>query len=176
MLENIIDKIIPNIPAFILQFIAFVILCLIVMIFVYKPIKKILQKRNEFVEHCIKNNIENEKKSGQILQNLEKKISSVNAETLEIIKNAQKESKKKSEIMIQETEMLCKEKLQLFEKELNNKLKDKNDEIRKLIINTASEMCKKILTNEISKEDDQKRFNDLVNKLQKINDEQKNNI
>lgn len=169
---DIIQKIIPDLFAFIIQFSVFIFLCLIVMFFVYKPIKKILKKRNDFIDYCVKTSKENEKKSGEMLKEIEKRLKDVNNETLEILKKAEDESLKKSKQIISEAKEIYRKKMEIFEKEFEKELKNKDEEIKKIIIKTAYDMCTKVLKNKKFQNENGEDFKNFISELQKI--EEKN--
>ena len=50
-IKTISEKLIPNWISFVIQFLSFLILLTVVFIFAYKPVKKILKKRADFVEN-----------------------------------------------------------------------------------------------------------------------------
>jgi predicted PurR-regulated permease PerM len=52
--EEIKAKLIPSWVSFVVQFVALLVLLLIVFVFAYKPVKKILQKRSDYIEQQIK--------------------------------------------------------------------------------------------------------------------------
>ena len=85
--DDFISKISPNLWDFLAVFAAFIVLILIVFFFGYKPIKKLLQKRRDYVEGKISNAEQRENKSKQILSDAEKVLSDSKKEAIEIVKN-----------------------------------------------------------------------------------------
>ena len=47
--EDFVNKVFPNIWAFLVQLIAFIIMAVIVVKFAYKPVKNFLNKRREYI-------------------------------------------------------------------------------------------------------------------------------
>ena len=45
--EDFVNKVFPNIPSFVVQLAAFIILSIIVIKFAYKPVSKFIKKRRE---------------------------------------------------------------------------------------------------------------------------------
>ena len=175
-MNDIIQKIIPDLFAFIIQFSVFVFLCLIVMFFVYKPIKKILKKRNDYISYCIKNSTENEKKSKEILEKIELRLKNADNETLEILKRAEIESIKKSEQIILEAKKKYDEKMRYFEEEFSKELKNKKEEIKKIAVETAYNMCIKVLKNK-KNIDNNEDFKNFIFELERTeNEQQKKNF
>ena len=52
--ESFTSKLIPNWPSFVTQLAALVVLIIVVIVFAYKPVKKILKKRQDHIEENIK--------------------------------------------------------------------------------------------------------------------------
>ena len=52
--ETFISKLVPNWVSFVMQLAALVVLIVVVIIFAYKPVKKIIQKRQDYIEENIK--------------------------------------------------------------------------------------------------------------------------
>ena len=48
--DDFVSKVFPNIWAFLVQLLAFIIMSIIVIKFAYKPVKKFLAQRREYVE------------------------------------------------------------------------------------------------------------------------------
>ena len=52
--DDFTSKLIPNWPSFVTQLAALVVLIIVVIVFAYKPVKKILKKRQDHIEENIK--------------------------------------------------------------------------------------------------------------------------
>ena len=72
--EDFVNKVFPNIPSFVVQLAAFIILSIIVIKFAYKPVSKFIKKRREFVESTLdetrKENAEAKAKNEEAIKNL----------------------------------------------------------------------------------------------------------
>ena len=65
VIKTISEKLVPNLLSFVVQFLSFLVLLLVFFLLAYKPVKRILKKRAEYVENEIieakKNHLESEK-------------------------------------------------------------------------------------------------------------------
>ena len=52
-MKSIADKLIPNWLSFVIQFSSFIILLLVVFFLAYKPVKKMLKKRQDYIQEEI---------------------------------------------------------------------------------------------------------------------------
>ena len=154
-----------------MQLALFIIVVILFIVFAYKPLKKKLSKRSDYIEKNIKDSEEkvkeasaNLEKSNQLILDSEKKAG-------EIIQAAQKTA----EVRTLESEKELSTKIEIakaqahkdIEAERNNMLKDAH----KAIVESAITTSKEILKRDITKEDNDKFVNDFVDEL--LKDKQK---
>ncbi len=163
--EEISQKLFPNVWAFLVQFIAFIIMCIIIIIFAYKPVKAYIEKRKELLENEVKETETNKDKAKLLKLEAQKEIAISHKKANEIIERAQKEAEEKREEIITSADIEAQNKIKeaniIIEKDkLNAKKEIKND-----LASVAIDLSSKILGREVSSSDNEKIINDFINSL-----------
>lgn len=160
--ESILPKIIPTFWPFITQLIAFIILFVAVFFLAYKPVKKFLKKRNEYVKSNIDASRENELASIEKLKAAEDNLNSSYKEAKKIISSAKVDAEKERALIINKAKDEAKlEKLKASE-EIEAEIKKSQDEIHKEMVDIALLASEKILEREVSTADNQKRVDSFI--------------
>ena len=164
---TLVQNMLPNIWIALMQLALFIIVVVLFIVLAYKPLKKKLSKRSDYIEKNIKDSEEkvkeasaNLEKSNQLILDSEKKAG-------EIVQAAQKTA----EVRAQESEKELSTKIEIakaqahkdIETERNNMLKDAH----KTIVDSAITTSKEILKRDITKEDNDKFVSDFVDELLK---------
>lgn len=163
--DDFINKLIPNWFSFVVQFIALLITILIVVFIAYKPVKKYLTKRKEYVETNIK---ESEIKLAQSKTNLlvsEETINASNKQANQIINDAKTKAKEEASLILEKTKSEIKQMKQEAEKEIEDAKIEAKQEIQNEMIDVALEASKEILKREINEKDDKKTVKDFIDKI-----------
>lgn len=165
--DQVITALIPNFWAFLTQFIALIVLIVIVGIFGYKPLKKFLDKRANYIQSEVSNAEKNNLASKDNLLNSEKNIAASKQEALEIVENAKTSAGKERLAILKKADEeanLIREQAKLeIIKEKEKAKKDVRDEI----INVALEASEKVLQREVNKDDNKRILNDFVDTMGK---------
>ncbi len=163
--DDIASKIFPNVWDFLVQFLAFVIMVILITIFAYKPIKKYIKKRQDLLDEEVN---ETKKKTEEAKANLlisQKEIALTHEKASKIIENATKEGNERREEIIlkanQEAENKIKEADEIIKK---NKIEAKN-EIKNELSDIALDLSSKILEREVNQTDNKKLIDDFVDKM-----------
>lgn len=166
-LSNQIEaKLFPNIWAFLVQFIAFIIVALLVIKLGYKPVRKYLDKRRELLDNEVN---ETKKLNADAKENFlksEKALADTKKGVTSIIEDAKKEANAKKEEILNEAffeASKTKEKALLdIEKTKESVKKQLQDEI----INVALDASSKILKREVNEKDNKRIINQFVDDLE----------
>ena len=160
-----IEKVIPNLWSFLVQLLAFIAMIVIFMKFAYKPVKKFLEARREYIAKNIKEAGEKNLEAESNYAKSKEAIVASKKEAIEIVQDAKVEAnKQKASILesandeINKNKQKAKEEIQL---EKEKALKEVHDEV----VNLAIETSKSILNREISQKDNQKMIDELVDSL-----------
>ena len=165
--ETFIGKLIPNWVSFVVQLAALLVLILVVIIFGYKPIKKIIRKRQDYIESNIKEAEEskaiwkeNELKSKETVLASDRTAANIVAEAKA---NALIERNK---ILEQTQEDVIKMK-QDAENDIARMELEAQDKIKKEIVNVALDASKELLGREVSSKDNNRLLEEFIEDVKK---------
>ncbi|WP_373440911.1 F0F1 ATP synthase subunit B family protein [Metamycoplasma equirhinis] len=152
-----------NWPYFVFSLITLGIIVLIITFLVYKPLKKMIKKRQEFIQNNIDDSIKAKEDALKIREENDKKIMDANlqanniinaakSESEKIINNGSQQAKKKAEMIINQAQIL-----------INKKQEEFNKKQKKLIIESAINISEKILNREIKDSENIKMIKEVLN-------------
>ena len=165
--NGIEEKLLPNIWAFLVQLIAFVLLLIAVIFLAYKPVKKFLEKRSEMLEEEVKTTHENRKISEEKRVEMISNLANAKAEATKIINDATKEATIAKDKILSDAND---ERRQLKEKTMNEISLEKEKAMKELkdqIVDVAFEASSKILEREVNSLDNKKIIDNFVEDLNK---------
>ncbi|MGX9339489.1 F0F1 ATP synthase subunit B family protein [Mycoplasma sp. 332] len=163
-LEKTFSGLTFNWPLFVFSLIVLMLITIIITFLVYKPIKKMVKKRQELIQSNIDASIKAKDEALKIQEEHDLKIIEATNQARTIINNAKAESerivnsgsaiaKKKAEMMLEQAEILINKKRVEFSKEQ-----------KKIIMENAVEIAKKIIGREIKDADNVKMINEVIKK------------
>ena len=151
-INEIFDGLKVSWPYFVFSLIALGLLTLMITFLVYKPVKKMLKQRQTFIQNNIDESIKAKEKALETQENIDKQIIEANLKVSNILTEAKSESEKiindgisKAE---KQGEMLIEQANILVEK--------------KIIVENAVELAKKILKRELKDKDNKKLVQELL--------------
>lgn len=165
--NGIEEKLLPNIWAFLVQLIAFVLLLIAVIFLAYKPVKKFLEKRSEMLEEEVKTTHENRQISEEKRVEMISNLANAKAEATKIINDAAKEATIAKDKILSDAND---ERRQLKEKTMNEISLEKEKAMKELkdqIVDVAFEASSKILEREVNSLDNKKIVDNFVEDLNK---------
>ena len=163
--EDFVNKVFPNIWAFLVQLIAFIIMVFVVIKFAYKPVRKFLDKRREYIANNLK---EAEEKNSEANKNIQESITSLNSskkEAIKIIQDAKKESEIQREKMLEETNAQLQEKRLQAQEDIKKEQEKAIKQVHDDVVSLAYQATKSILEREVNEEDDKKLVDEFVSDL-----------
>jgi len=166
--EAVIDvgkQLIPSWLSFVVQICAFAIMLIIVFVFAYKPIKKILQKRSDYVEENIRQAEEDKAIAKQNLQQSNEMILASKKKANEIIEEANVQAMKNSQAIISDTNKEVAQMKKNAEIDIENSKKEAKEEIQKEMIDVAMMASSEILKREVKNDDNERLAKDFIEKL-----------
>ena len=165
--EAFTSKLIPNWPSFIAQVGALVVLILVVIIFAYKPIKKIIKKRQDYIEDQIKDAEkskvvwqENELKSKETVLASSRTAADIVAEAKS---NAEMERKQILDQAALDVERMKKD----AENDIARMEVEAEEKIRKEMVSVALDASKELLGREVSSEDNTRLLEEFIEDMKK---------
>lgn len=156
------DNLTFNWPYFVLSLLTLTLVVLFVTFLVYKPLKKMLKARQEFIQNNINESIKAKEKALEAQESIDLKINDANikvsnlileakSESEKIINDGMQKAQKQSELLLQQANILVEKKYKDFELEQ-----------KKVIIENAVELARKILKRELKDKDNKKLINELM--------------
>ena len=164
-MKTIPSKLVPDWFSLVIQLSSFIILLLVVFFVAYKPVKKMLQKRQDYIQEEI---LQAQKSHAEALKqtNEAKKIlSDSKAEASLIIENATKKGEEKYEAMILEAKEEVKEMKLAAQDDIEQAKVDALNDIRNEMVNVALSASKEILKREVDNEDNVRLAEDFINRI-----------
>lgn len=163
-LEKTFSGLTFNWPLFVFSLIVLMLVTVIITFLVYKPVKKMVKKRQELIQENIDASIKAKDDALKVQEEHDKTIIEATNQARTIINNAKAESerivnsgsataKKKAEMMLEQAEIL-----------INKKRAEFNIEQKKIIMENAVEIAKKIISREIKDSDNIKMINEVIDK------------
>lgn len=162
---SFINKLIPNWTSFVTQLAALVVMLILVIIIGYKPVKKMLKKRQDYVESTIRDaELSKAQAEKDRKQASEAIIASKNEASL-ILKNAKSNAEQTSAQMISDTnEQIAKMKLQA-EEDIARSKQEALDDIHDEMVSIALEASSELLKREINEKDNARIVEDFIKEM-----------
>ena len=162
LIGDVSAKIFPNIGSLVVQLLATIILVFFVVKFFWKPIKKNIDIRREY----IKNNVDEAgklKEEAEINLNTSKtKIKEATVQARRKIEEAEAEALLVRQKIIKDAELEAQRKIQIAEEQIVKEREEAEQEIREEIVTVAMEAAGKIIEREISKEDNERLVREFL--------------
>ena len=159
------EKLVPNLLSFVVQFLSFLVLLLVVFFFAYKPVKKILNKRADYIQDEINQAEEKNALATTSVNEAKELVSSSKVKASEIIKNAESQGQEKYDAMILEAKQEVADMKKAAEKDIARAKEDAIQDIRSEMVNVALSASKEILKREVDEKDNAKLAEDFIDQL-----------
>lgn len=173
-ISTTVNNMLPNLWFTLLQLGLFIITFLVIFFIAYKPLKKKLNNRADYIDKNIKDSEDKKKEAEENLKKSVEYLEESKKNASKIIQTAQKNAETYAlDSQRQLNESIEKQKVQAhkdIEAERNKMLKDSKEEIIKTAISTSKEILKR----EITKEDNDQFVDEFVNELIKEKKEDSN--
>lgn len=165
--STFLEKLIPNIYDFLAQLVAFIIMLVAVFYLAYKPIKKIINKRKDYVRRNVKEAedelLKAESKNKEASQN----ITSSKKTAQDIIEKAKIDASKETNSIISKAKQDAQEEVEKGRLIIAQETKKAQEDIHNSIVNVALDVSERILNREVNKEDNDRLVDDFIDKMNK---------
>ena len=163
--ETIRNNLIPSWVSFVMQVAAFIILLIIVVFVAYKPVKKMLKARQDYIEKEISDAEKSKADAEVYLKQSEETILASKKQASLIISNAQVEAKRQQEeILLNASEEVEKMK-KTAELDIQKSRQEALDDIHKEIVKVALLTSSEILKREVNNKDNARLAEEFIEKL-----------
>ena len=163
--EDFIDKLFPNPWDALAVFLAFIVLLLAVFYFSYKPVKKLIKQRGDYVEDKIKTAETREKESQKLLNEANEEIKAKRIEAMGIVEKAKEDANKERQAILDKAKEEKQAELQRTREEIAQEIEASKDEIHREIVSVALDASSKVLEREVNKKDNEKLIDDFIDDL-----------
>ena len=164
-IKTISEKLVPNLLSFVIQFLSFAILLVVVFVFAYKPVKRILKKRADFVESEIKEARENNLTAQRSIDEAKEIVASSKVQASAIIQKAEQQGQEQYDALIaqakDEVVMMKKDAEKDIERAKEETLQDIRNEMVKVALGASEEILKR----EVDNDDNKRLAEDFINRL-----------
>lgn len=165
--EDFLHYLFPNPWDALAIFLAFVILLLAVFYFAYKPVKKLIKGRKDYVEGKIKSAEQRELDAKVKVEEAEKQIVASRQEALEIVEQAKQDALLEKQRIANEAKLAREEEVRKAKEEIAQEIEASKDEVHKEIVSVALDASKKVLSREVNSKDNEKLIDDFIKDLDK---------
>lgn len=165
--DDFISRLFPNVWDALATFLAFIVLLLVAFYFGYKPVKKMIKKRGDYVEDKIKDAENKNKDAEEKLQQANLEIKDSNVEAMNIIEKAKEDALKEKERIALEAKQVREEEIKKTKEQIAQEIEASKDEVHKEIVQVALDASSKILSREVSEKDNEKLIDDFLKDLDK---------
>ena len=165
--ESFTSKLIPNWPSFVTQLAALVVLIIVVIVFAYKPVKKILKRRQDHIEE----NIKEAEKSKLVWQENELKsketVLASERTAADIVAEAKKAAEKEKAAILETTQLEVNKMKSDAENDIARMEIEAQEQIKKEIVSVALDASKELLGREVSSKDNVRLVEDFIEEVKK---------
>ena len=162
---DITEKLFPNPWDALAVFLAFVLLLIVVFYFAYKPVKKFLKQRGDYVEGKIKSAEEREEKSHQLLSEANEEVKAKKIEAMGIVEKAKEDAQKERAAILEKAKEEKEAEIKRTKEEIAQEIEASKDEIHREIVSVALDASSKVLEREVNKKDNEKLIDSFIDDL-----------
>ena len=164
-LNDIVSKLIPNWTSFVVQLAAFLVLVAVVFFFAYKPVKKIIQKRQDYIDENIKQSELAKSRANDNIIKSEETLNKSHKQANEIIEEAKKDAEQERSRILEETNAMIQKMRIDAENDIIQSKEDAKEEIRKEMVNLALEASSEILARNVNTEDNARLADEFIRSM-----------
>ncbi|MBO4856139.1 MAG: F0F1 ATP synthase subunit B [Bacilli bacterium] len=165
--DYIRENLIPNWVSFVCQLGALIVMILVIFFVAYKPVRKMLQKRADYVEENIR---QAEEAKAQALKNAsqsEETIIASKKEAANIIAEAKLAADNNSRAMLEETRLEINKMKSLAEEDIARSKEEAKEEIRQEMVSVALAASEEVLKREVNEKDNARIVKDFIKEMDK---------
>ena len=163
--NDFLDKLFPNPWDALAVFLAFIILLLAIFYFAYKPVKKLLKQRGDYVENKIKTAEEREKESEKLLADANENVKASRKEAMEIVEKAKEDANKERQAILDKAKEEKAAEIKRTKEKIAQEIEASKDEIHREIVSVAIDASSKVLEREVNKKDNEKLIDSFIDDL-----------
>ncbi len=163
--ENIKNNLIPSWLSFVVQLAAFAVLLIVVIFLAYKPVKKMLKKRADFIEQNINDAQKNKAIAEKNALESQEAIIASKKEAASIIEAANKAASVSGEAIIEEAKLEAARIKANAEDDIERSKQEALESIHDEMVDVALSASSEILKREITSEDNERLAKEFIERL-----------
>lgn len=161
------SKLIPNWVSFVTQLGALLVLILVVIVFAYKPIKKILKQRQDYIENNIKEAEENKAKWQENQLKSETTVLESNRTAANIVAEAKLDAEKERNIILDQTAKDVEKMKRDAENDIARMEKEAEEQIKEEMVTIALAAAEELLGREVDSSDNTRLVEEFIDQVKK---------
>ena len=165
--DYIRENLIPNWVSFACQLGALIVMILVIFFVAYKPVKKMLQKRADYIEQNVRDAEEAKALALRNSTESEERIIASKKEAAEIIANAKLTAENNRKESIEATQLEINKMKELAEEDIARSKEEAKEEIRQEMVSVALEASKEVLKREVNEKDNARIVQDFIKDMDK---------
>lgn len=165
-----LDVISVNLWQIVISLTNLILLFLLVKKFLFGPVEKMLQKRQDDIDSRYKDADEAKKKASEDEAKWSDKLKNADAEAEEIIKNASDSAKINGDKIILDAREKADGIVKQAEEKARLEMIAARESIKKEIVDVSSELASKLIMRELNKDDHKELINDFIDKVGESDD------
>lgn len=165
--EEFLEKIIPNVWAFGIQLAALIVMIIVFFIFGYKPVRKIISKRQEHIENEITSAQKLNEDAMVNFKDSEVKLMETRKTADDMIENAKKQASIEKQAIIDKTNAEISKMKKDAETDIARKKLQAQEDVKKEIVNVALLASSELLKRETNTKDNERLVQDFINDMDK---------
>ena len=159
------NRIFPQIQDVLTQLLATLVIVLLLAKFLWKPAKKYIDARKNYVASNIEEAAKRNEEAGKLLAVAQERIDNSESEAAEIVKNAKKEAQAEADKIIESANRTAKDRIEQANLEIESAKRQSLEDMRKEIIDVAMLAATKVVEREIDAKDNEKFLKDFVKEV-----------
>ncbi len=163
--EKIGNNLIPSWVSFVMQVAAFIILLVIVVFVAYKPVKKMLKARQDYIEKEISDAEKDKAAAAVNLTQSQETILASKKQASQILEEANLEAQRRQEEALEEARLQIAKMKADAEKDIKRSRQEALDDIHKEMVDIALLTSSEILKREVNSKDNARLAEDFIDRL-----------
>ncbi len=165
--EYIQKNLIPNWVSFVCQLGALIVMILVIFFVAYKPVRKMLKKRSDYIEDNIRQAEEAKAEALKNASQSEETIIASKKEAANIIAQAKETADNNSRTMIEETQNEINKMKSLAEEDIARSKEEAKEEIRQEMVSVALAASEEVLKREVNEKDNARIVENFIKDMDK---------
>jgi len=163
--EDFLNKLFPNFWSFLINFLALIVLFVAVYFLAYKPLKKYIAARKDYIEHNLRDSERAKKINEQKAAESDQLILDAKKQANDIIAKAKTDASVSAEAILASAEKDATARQKAADAAIKQEEEKSRRAVHEEIVNLALDASKKVLGHEVTSEDNKKLIRDFTKRV-----------